>query len=121
MQEKRQFTRIVFSTPAKLQLDGHLYDTSLVDLSLKGALITNHEHFTAQAGMPCSLFFKLDGSDITIEMLGKLSHIESEQIGLACQQMDIESVSHLKRLIELNVGSEDLLHRELEHLAHPEH
>jgi hypothetical protein len=33
--------------------------------------------------------------------------------------MELDSASHLKRLIELNVGSEDLLHRNLENLSHP--
>lgn len=31
--------------------------------------------------------------------------------------IDIDSASHLKRLVELNVGTDELLHRELEHLT----
>lgn len=32
-------------------------------------------------------------------------------------KIDIESISQLKRFIELNVGNNDLLNRELEHLS----
>lgn len=120
MEEKRRFTRIIFSTPAKLQIDGELYDTSLIDLSLQGALIANKNTFPAKEGEKCSLFFKLAGSDVTIEMMGELTHVEATQVGMKCVQIDLESVSHLKRLIALNVGSEQLLDRELAHLSTPE-
>ncbi len=35
-----------------------------------------------------------------------------------CEHIDIDSITHLKRLIELNLGDEALLHRELAHLIH---
>lgn len=36
---------------------------------------------------------------------------------LKIDHIDIESIGHLRRLVELNVGSDELLHRELEHLV----
>lgn len=119
MEDKRRFTRIIFSTPAQLQVNGELYKTELVDLSLKGALVKNIDNFAQQNGEHCSLFFSLEDSEITIEMVGHLAHIEPNTIGIMCEKIDIESVSHLKRLIELNVGSEELLHRDLDNLSHP--
>lgn len=120
MENKRRFTRIIFSTPASLQVDGKLYQTTLIDLSLKGALIKLPEDAEIEPGLACDLDFKLTGSDVHIEMLGEISHIEANAVGVKCKIMELDSASHLRRLIELNVGSEELLHRELENLSHPE-
>lgn len=120
MENKRRFTRIIFSTPASLQINGKLYETTLIDLSLKGALIELPKGAAIEPGLACDLDFKLSGSDVHIEMLGEVSHIESNTIGVQCKIMELESASHLRRLIELNVGSEELLHRELDNLSHPE-
>ena len=36
---------------------------------------------------------------------------------LRIEHLDIDSISHLKRLVELNVGDDELLYREIEHLT----
>jgi hypothetical protein len=46
-------------------------------------------------------------------MQGELVHREGHQVGLRCREIDIESIAHLRRLVELNLGDEDLLEREL--------
>ncbi|CCQ10776.1 hypothetical protein PALB_16430 [Pseudoalteromonas luteoviolacea B = ATCC 29581] len=66
---------------------------------------------------PASLAFSLSGSDIEIAMQVEVRHIEDNHLGLHCSQIDLESVTHLKRLIELNLGDDTILHRELEQLA----
>ena len=45
------------------------------------------------------------------------SHEENNTLGFKCQHIDIDSMTHLKRLVELNVGSDDILMRELEFLT----
>jgi len=47
-----------------------------------------------------------------------IRHIEENHIGLKCHSIDIDSITHLKRLVELNLADETLLHRELETLIH---
>lgn len=120
MEDKRRFTRIVFTTPASLQVDGQLYATKLIDLSLKGALIEVPAASNLVAGTHCNLSFALGDVDTNIDFDGEIAHIEKDTIGIVCKKMELESASHLKRLIELNVGSEELLHRNLENLSLPE-
>lgn len=120
MEDKRRFTRIIFSTPARLLVGYHSFETRLIDLSLKGALVETPEKFDADLNQLCKLHFVLEGSDVNIEMAGELVHIEDHSVGIEFEKIDIESVSHLRRLIELNVGSEELLHRDLENLSHPD-
>ena len=47
-----------------------------------------------------------------------VSHIKANHIGLKCHYIDIDSITHLKRLIELNLADDELLHRELAMLIH---
>ena len=42
-----------------------------------------------------------------------VAHIEESRIGFYCQHIDIDSISHLHRLVELNLGNEKLLEREM--------
>ncbi|MFY8351922.1 PilZ domain-containing protein [Pseudoalteromonas sp. SSM20] len=119
MQERRQFTRIIYRTPATLTFQGVEYSAELLDLSLKGALIKKPENWPTACDLAKSatLSFQLSNSDIIIEMMVSLAHVENTQLGLRCEQIEIDSVTHLKRLIELNMGDEEELYRELEHLS----
>jgi hypothetical protein len=46
-------------------------------------------------------------------MTGEIAHREGRQVGVRCLEIDLDSISHLRRLVELNVGDEAILHREL--------
>ena len=48
-----------------------------------------------------------------------VAHREGRRAGLACQSIDVDSVTHLRRLVELNAGDPDLLQRELSALLCP--
>jgi len=39
-------------------------------------------------------------------------------LGLSCREIDLDSITHLRRLVALNLGDEALLDRELGLLAH---
>ncbi|SGY99051.1 Putative uncharacterized protein [Moritella viscosa] len=47
-----------------------------------------------------------------------LVHNEDHVLGLRCTRIDINSISELRRLVQLNLADESLLHRDIEHLAH---
>ncbi|MFC0119019.1 PilZ domain-containing protein [Pseudoalteromonas xiamenensis] len=117
MEERRRFTRVMFSNPAKLMTAGGDYQCKLFDLSLNGALVSLPNGYIPMKDEPASLLFKLGDSDVAISMQVEVRHIEALYLGLHCTQIDLESVTHLKRLIELNLGDDDILYRELEQLA----
>ena len=50
-------------------------------------------------------------------MQGTITHIEETHMGIRCDQIDMESISHLRRLAELNLGDAQLVERELEALG----
>ena len=123
MVERRRFFRVVFSTPAELAQGEQIWHTRLLDLSLQGALVEQPLDWPEQNAGCYELSFSLADSDIRISMEVEPTHKAQNRLGFYCHHIDIDSVSHLKRLIELNVGNADMLQRELVHLLedHLEH
>jgi hypothetical protein len=116
MEERRKFTRVLFLNQATLMTASGDYHCKVLDLSLNGALISLPESYVPLVDELATLRFNLPDSEIAISMEVEIGHIEKAHLGLHCCQIDIESVTHLKRLIELNVGNDDILNRELEQL-----
>ena len=50
-------------------------------------------------------------------MLGTVVHIDSQHIGLRCDSIDLDSITHLRRLVELNSGDPSMLEREISALV----
>jgi hypothetical protein len=113
---RRQFTRIPFQSDASLFLDGGgEYKVGIVDLSLKGALIQPRDPLYVTLGSKGTLKIRLDTEDTDIRMEVTVAHHQGQRYGLACREIDLDSVTHLRRLMALNLGneSEALLEREL--------
>ncbi len=91
----------------------------MIDISLKGVLLQLPAGQAPQAGMPCLVKLPLgDGAadDIVISMAGELAHVEGDHAGVLCRSIDIESITHLRRLIEINLGDAAASERELKAL-----
>jgi hypothetical protein len=123
MIERRRFFRVVYSTPAQLQQGEQVWSTTLLDLSLQGALLNRPANWTEQNNGLFTLSFTLADSDIEIRMEVESTHLDEQKLGVYCHHIDIDSASHLRRLIELNAGDTELLLREFAHLLedHKEH
>ncbi len=44
-------------------------------------------------------------------------HEHEDETGLQCNAIDIDSVTHLRRLVELNLGDSEQLNKELSQLS----
>lgn len=112
--EQRRFKRIPFDMP------GRIVDTTtvrVIDVSLKGALIAKPPNWKGSKGDTISIELPLDSGEAVIRMDMRVAHIEAERIGLACEYIDLDSITHLRRLVELNIGDDELLQRELAELG----
>ena len=118
MTEKRNFTRIQFDAIATLMTKDGPWDTKIIDISLKGALIQRPENAQLSDGDEVVLKLTLSDNNTQIEVDGKITHVEDNHIGMVCEHMDVDSASHLRRIVELNTGNSELLERELEALSH---
>ncbi len=117
-QERRNFNRVNFKSEATLESSGHLIKCSVIDLSLHGALINLPEPIALKVGQACQLNLQLDDAEHVITMQLELTHQENSHLGLVCTNIDLESITHLRRLVELNLGDSKLLERDFSALCH---
>jgi hypothetical protein len=113
MSEQRRFSRFLFDTESVLSLDGSSRSVQLIDISLKGARVEFSEGPVPAPGAKASLEVVLLGGNATIRMETEVVHCEERRVGLCCLRIDLESIGHLRRLLELNSGDPQLIEREL--------
>ncbi len=116
--DRRHFNRVEFEADASLVVQGNQFTCQVVDLSLHGVLIKMpngnqldpNEEFELQ--IPLS-----EDKEQVIRMSLKLTHQEGPNLGLECNHIDLDSITHLRRLVELNLGDSQLLERDFESLS----
>ena len=113
MDNRRKFSRILFAASAHLTQTGQSWRTKILDLSLNGALVALPSGYTGQLNTILTLEFVLPDSGIELTMDAEIIHKTPEHLGLKCTHIDVDSITHLRRLIELNMGDAALLNREL--------
>ena len=114
--EKRRFHRISFDAECELHWQDDVWVSEVLDISLKGVLVKRPEGWSVPLKQPCEVIIHLDDHETGIVMAVELRHIEEERLGFKFQYIDLESATHLKRLVELNLGDQALLEREFAHL-----
>lgn len=111
--ERRRFQRIAFDAATELQQGERRWSAQLHDLSLKGLLVHCPQDWQqADGALPFLARVRL-AEDAVLEMEVELTRTQGDLLGFVCRHIDIESISHLRRLVELNLGDESLLEREL--------
>jgi hypothetical protein len=117
MENRRQFTRILFLIKATLTVDEQAYPVSIHDISLSGALVTSPVTELLLLNKNAILSFSLGHGNAEVSMNVDIVHQEFDETGLKCKTIDIDSITHLRRLVELNLGDENQLNKELSQLS----
>jgi len=117
IENRRQFTRILFSIKAELAVEDNSYPVSIHDISLNGALVTATGSEHPLKGKLGTLTFFLSDNISEVIMHVAIVHEQHDETGLQCNAIDIDSVTHLRRLVELNLGDNDQLNKELSQLS----
>lgn len=112
---RRRFTRVSFAANAKLIIEEQTFSTDIIDVSLKGALVETQQGQTDKLslGQDAKLAFTLTSSTIELIVDVKVQRLDKHFIGVMFESMDLESAAHLKRLVELNIGGEEMMEREI--------
>lgn len=111
--ERRLFSRIPFNGTVTISSDGGRWNCRLLDISLKGALVNLPANWAGKMDQPFQLQISLSDGNIVIVMDVITAHISEECVGFCCTHIDIDSITHLRRLLELNIADEERLNREL--------
>ncbi|NKQ10148.1 PilZ domain-containing protein [Pseudomonas sp. SST3] len=110
--DRRRFQRFAFDAETELAQGARHWPVELHDLSLKGLLVHRPADWDADPAQPFEARIRL-ADDAEVRMSVEMAHREGGLIGLVCRHIDVDSISHLRRLVELNLGDEALLEREL--------
>jgi hypothetical protein len=110
---KRRFSRIPFDAAVTLTSPNGIWHGKLLDISLKGVLTTRPLNWVWQGGDRFLVEIHPPENHFAIRMESVVAHADEHKVGLRCTHIDLDSASHLRRLVELNVGDEETLNREL--------
>ena len=110
--ERRVFSRVLFDAWAELRQGERLWHAAVVDLSLKGLLVKEPSDWQIDPAQPVKAAIQL-ANNSTIQMTVSPRHTNDGQIGFECEYIDLDSISNLRRLVELNLCDPDLLERQL--------
>ena len=114
--DRRRFSRINFNAYAHLRAcSGEVtyLQCDVIDISLNGLLINRPKQWESTIDDEYNVDLVLDNAQIVIKMHCRVVHVTSDCVGFQCQQLDIDSMTHLRKLLLLNLGDESLAEREL--------
>ena len=118
-QERRTFSRIPFNGKVTMIQGQSQWTAELLDISMKGILVIRPKDWAPDTGKDFQLNLSLDDrNQITIAMDASLVHDKNECLGFRCDHIDLESMTHLRRLLELNLGDEERINSELSALIY---
>ena len=115
-EERRHYLRVPFDAEVLLIRENHTWACHLIDISLKGILLEYPESMGCQPGEIYLMEFNLSG-EASIRMHVNIVHCEDAVAGLIWHDIDLDSLTHLRRLLELNLNDPDELHREISELG----
>ena len=114
---KRRFTRTHFDAVATLGNDESLWEVDVVDISLNGLLITRPQHWSAEIGEEFDFDLPLIEDEEFVVMKCKVARVDDKFVGLERTHIGIESITHLRKLLELNTGDVERINKEFSHLG----
>jgi len=113
--ERRIYNRIPFTAEILMQCGDEEWSCNLLDISLKGMLVEPPDNLDIDLNNPCGMALFL-GEEVSIHARVNITHTSNNHWGLKWLQIDVGSLQHLRRLIELNTNNPAMLTRELSEL-----
>jgi hypothetical protein len=116
--EHRRFQRIDFVDDVQIVsddvdgADNHKWQAHCIDISMRGMLLEVPADFSCSVGTPYEVLLMLS-EDVIIEMPCTLVHREGQKAGFRAETMSLDSMSSLRRLLELNLADNTEIEREL--------
>lgn len=114
MSEQRHFHRVPFEASTLVDHAGKQHVCQLVDISLQGALFDAPEELPIRTGDSCTLKVLLPSADQSLDFEGQLVHRSARRYGFRFRSESDSTMTHLRRLLELNLGNGDTVDREIE-------
>lgn len=110
IQDRRAFSRVYYQHELTLQANnGKIYAGAFNDISLKGMLFNAEQLPPKDSVVSGTLVL----GSIALNIKGIVLDCHAERgAAIRFQEMDVESFSHLRRLVALNMGDSDIIDEE---------
>ncbi len=118
MPDKRNYARVQFVENAQVNCAGAVIDCRVLDIALKGVLLQFPPESVPQltSDQEVTIIIALEGRDLFLEFQAYATHFNDSTIGFRFTSMDSDSITHLRRLLELNSGDPEEIYRELSYM-----
>lgn len=110
---ERQFRRVPFEAEVQLAAGEHSWSCRLLDIALKGALLESPVPLNLPPETMARIAIPLPGSAITLDFQAMLAHQEATHLGFKFLHEDLDTLTHLRTLLELNTGDPEGIRSEL--------
>jgi len=117
---KRNFSRVTFQSAVSVNFKDQYLKFDLEDISLKGALISSDKPLEIDKNDFCSLEFQLGSDEVELKINARVMYKHKKKLGLRFETIELDSMIHLRRLVELNTENSDQIRKELFFLVKPE-
>ncbi len=111
--DHRRFRRIPFEAEVTLNIKGQVTSGELLDVAMKGALVGTGKAIQLDHGEQCKLSITLPGTPILLDFEAQLIHAEETRYGFKFVSENLATLTHLRKLIELNTGDVEATRSEL--------
>lgn len=115
-EDRRRHTRVYFDASVTIAQGGHSYLSELLDVSLNGLLAKTPSVYHLRSDIPCTANIVLS-EGVCIAMQSTLVHSSAKALGFHCTSIDMDSITHLRRLIEANITDPNAPERVLSELV----
>lgn len=115
--DKRQFSRFANDSSVILEKGGQQWKSLLHDISLKGVLVARPDNWAHENEDEFNITVQLEDHASEIKMHVVQKHVEDDHLGFQCLNIDLDSMIMLRRLVELNMGDDALLDREISNMV----
>jgi hypothetical protein len=109
----RRFRRIPFEAEVRIAIDQRSWSCQLLDIAIKGALLESTVPLPLALGTVARLSLPLPGSPIVLAFEAELAHREENRFGFKFLHENLETLTHLRTLLELNTGDPEGVRSEL--------
>lgn len=113
--ERRRFKRIPFDAPTDLTQGDRHWSVELLDISFKGFLIDTPDAWNGDRREPFRAAINLS-DEVVVHMDVTLAHEEDSHLGFECRGISLDSMDHLRQIVERNLHDRTELEREFRQL-----
>ncbi len=118
MEDKRDYLRVPFNCHSQINVVDQSFTSELLDISLRGVLLEVTPPQEIGLGSLCEIDIAFASCNTHLLLDAKLVHREGNHYGFRIESLDLDSLTHLRRLLELNYGDSDEIDREFFHWLH---